>query len=171
MTTTFPAPRDCRRAWSDRGPPPAGSPAAPSTSGGPTRREAPPSGDRPPPYCEGRIGGVHWGWLVPWHFPQPSSLLASGICRSLWRLQAPMHYAFDAEFMAQAAFEDELPELLPDLLPLSPLGASGAEDFTRCPRVAGDSPGRRHLLPAAHPTRANSDADVPFHAAATPVAG
>ena len=70
---------------------------------------------KPPSYCEGRISGRHWWMLVPWHVPQPSSFWRRELFERFGPFRTDMHYAFDAEFMLRLAFEEELPELLPDV--------------------------------------------------------
>jgi glycosyltransferase involved in cell wall biosynthesis len=69
---------------------------------------------KPPSYFEGRFGGRHWWMLVPWHVPQPSSFWRHALFDRFGAFRLDMHYAFDAEFMLRLAFEEELPELLPD---------------------------------------------------------
>jgi glycosyltransferase involved in cell wall biosynthesis len=69
---------------------------------------------KPPSYCEGRPSGRHWWMLVPWHVPQPSCFWRRDLFDRFGTFRTDMHYAFDAEFMLRLAFEEELPELLPD---------------------------------------------------------
>lgn len=69
---------------------------------------------KPPVYCEGWPAGRHWWILVPWHVPQPSCFWRRDLFDRLGGFRTDMHYAFDAEFMLRLAYEDELPELLPD---------------------------------------------------------
>jgi glycosyltransferase involved in cell wall biosynthesis len=69
---------------------------------------------KPPTYCEGWPAGRHWWMLVPWHVPQPSCFWRRDLFDRFGTFRTDMHYAFDAEFMLRLAFEDEVPELLPD---------------------------------------------------------
>jgi glycosyltransferase involved in cell wall biosynthesis len=69
---------------------------------------------KPPSYCEGWPFGRHWWALVPWHVPQPSSFWRRELFDRFGPFRTDMHYAFDAEFMVRLAYENQLPELLPD---------------------------------------------------------